>query len=120
VEKEQPVENLRSEKRLRPSLTFKIRNEETSKELGIVLDFSVNGFMICSQEIVEAGKDYKLSILLPEEIGIGMNLSFMANCRWRRTDPSTGNCLSGFKILHRATDKIELIRAVILNYSSEE
>ena len=107
--------NQRTEKRIVPVDTLFVKNEQTSENMGQILNFSVNGFHLKTDSQLEMEKEYLLSYNIPVDEKI---LQFRASCRWKRIDPSTGLYWAGFRVSHRGNEKIALIKAIIEKYSN--
>tara|TARA_B100001093_G_scaffold174204_4_gene167028 strand:+ start:8516 stop:8857 length:342 start_codon:yes stop_codon:yes gene_type:complete len=105
--------NKRVEDRLVPLEVVVVRDESSNAEVGRVLDYSVNGFMLSTHLKLKNEEEYRYSFSLKNGDSFEKLLTFRTQCRWKRLDPSTGLMIAGFKILHRGEDKIALIKALI-------
>lgn len=91
-------------------------DRETGTNIGRLLNISLDGFKLHTRQDLEDGKQFQLSVVLPEQI-YGVNtLSFNARNVWARAQDGADECHAGFQFVGLSDTNQNIIKALLEKY----
>ncbi|NOX24744.1 MAG: PilZ domain-containing protein [Deltaproteobacteria bacterium] len=88
--------NLRKFKRRHLIYYMEVFDDESGKLLGHLADINVNGLQLVSREAVELDRDFRLRLMLPEDVSGTAKVVFDAKSVWCRPDVNPDFFATGF------------------------
>ena len=95
---------------------LRIFDSETDRNVGHLVDITVQGIMMISEEPVESKKDYSYKMKLPGIIQGRDEIEFTAHCLWCKKDINPEFYVSGYKINVLSSQDIKAITSLINAY----
>jgi len=93
---------------------YHVYSRATNKLIGRVVNMSLRGIMLISEEPIEASKMLKCKMELPEEILESKLLNFDAESKWCRKNETIDCYETGF-LIHGATEKDDDILKLLMH-----
>lgn len=91
---------------------IRVLDRDQEVTMGQLVDLSVEGLMMLAQEPVDVNRVFRMSLDVPEEIGLG-HISFGAESLWVEPSHDTKTHWAGFQIIDISRDNSEKIRQLI-------
>ena len=88
----------------------------TGDNLGRLVNITVEGFLLYSQNQMESGSVFQLDMLLPRTINGYDKVSFGAEVVWSSVVKETQSNWSGFRIIDLSSEQREVIDQLIENW----
>ena len=111
------MEEKRKHKRVQLIYYLQILDNETGKPLGNLVDISNGGLMMVGEEQMEAGKEFQLSVCLPEATYGNDSITFKANSRWSKVDMNPAFYASGYEFTEIGSNETKTVESLIENFS---
>ena len=89
---------------------MEVFDDESGKLLGHLADLNVNGLQIVSREAIKTDYDFRLRLMLPEELSGTPQVVFNARSMWCRPDVNPDFMATGFS----APDLDQNIRRIFM------
>ncbi len=120
-----PIENIIDDDRRalrRRHLIFYLRvwDLATEKLLGHVVDISVDGVMVISEEPIETGKTFDLEMRWHDPDGTPKTIRFKGQSRWSSNDVNPAFYDTGFLLLDPSDNILEPIKSIIKRFGFDE
>ncbi len=106
----------RKHKRIPLHYYLQISEQGTSKHLGYLVDVSMEGFKLLSEEPIAIGTELLCVLRLPEVFNDRNRISFMARTCWCRKDVNPEYYVSGYNIEEIEPDGPDVISLIIHYY----
>lgn len=94
-----------------------VKDRETGEQLGRLADFTFEGLMLVLPKEAEQGKEYKMSIVLPQELQGKNKLKVKAVCRWCRPAQNEELYEAGFEFVEPSSEKLSVIELLAKYFS---
>jgi hypothetical protein len=95
---------------------LEIHDQVTGNYLGSIVNISVEGFMLLSQEPITIGSVYQLSLIIPSSQSEKKPIRFGAEAIWYAEATQPDSYWNGFRIIDIANDDELYIDQLILNW----
>ena len=92
----------------------------SEKILGRVMNMTIAGMMIATNQSMEVGECYTCRMALPEPVGGSRKVTFKAECRWTNANPVTGWQECGFRLFDLAPRDLEILEEVLDRWAIAE
>ena len=89
----------------------------SGETLGALVNISIEGLMLMSNQALETNRLYQVTLALPEAISGHSEIELGVDCLWTRDDEQFGHHWSGFQIIDASQDAIKVIEQLIRDYS---
>lgn len=89
----------------------------SGQTVGRLVDITAEGIMLICETPIEVGRQFELTIQLPQEVARASEVRFSAEARWCRPALNIDFFDAGFKILHASPQDRSLIDLIIRFYS---
>ncbi len=109
-------EDKRQLKRVHLIYYLRIFDSESGKNVGHLVDITVQGIMMISEEHVPAGKNYNYKMKLPGIVQGSEEIEFNAHCLWCKKDINPDFYVSGYKIDALTPKETKTITSLINSY----
>lgn len=103
----------RSSPRKKANAGIQIIDTATNKSIGHLVNISLTGFMLITDQSLPEGHLFQLEIALPESAAGIVTVSFGAESLWNQDVPSSKNHWVGFQIIDIADSDSALIEQLI-------
>ena len=107
----------RKHKRINLIFYLEILDNETGKPLGNLADISNGGLMMVGDEQMETGKEFLLSLCLPEATYGQKIINFKAHPRCSKVDVNPTFYASGYEFIEIGPVETKTIESLIDNFS---
>lgn len=108
----------RSKERSELNQTVPIINLMTEKEIGELVNITVDGLMIISNERIETQSIFQFSLVLPTPLAGQQELEVGVDCLWCSEVENFHRYWAGFQIIDASPQTAELVALLIENYSN--
>ena len=115
-EKTQGIIEKRTMKRWQLIFYLRVFDEDTGKLLGYVVDISINGMMLISDQPIPLQKDYDLWLDVPRDDGQREKVSLQAHSLWSQRDVNPDFFDTGFCLVDATNEQIYRIQLIIDDY----
>ena len=95
---------------------LRIFEAESGINVGHLVDITVEGIMMISEEPIPTGKDYSYKMKLPGIFHGRDEIEFKAHCLWCKKDINPEFYVSGYKIETLDPQDVETITSLISTY----
>ena len=96
-----------------PEECFKVFNGKSDQFIGHLVDISIQGMMILSDQPIQQEATLNMKVELPENITDGEKLIVKAKCLWWQQEEKQGLCKIGFLIEHSSLDLAQVIQQLL-------
>ena len=86
---------------------------QSEKILGRVMNMTVEGMMIVTNQTVEVGDTYTCRMALPEPISGSRKVTFKAECRWSEINQDSGWRKCGFRLFDMSDRDLKTLEQVL-------
>jgi hypothetical protein len=97
--------------------TILIRNSMTRELVGELVNITVEGLMIISDQEMSTNSIFQFSLELPEAINGQSSIDLGVDCLWSRSAENFNRHWSGYQIIDASPDALVTIDALISGYS---
>ena len=114
--------SIENRKLLRRHLIYYLRvfDNLTGDLLGHLVDLTVEGLMLVSEEPIKTKKHYELRMVLPKEIHNQTTVTFEAESLWNKKDINPSFYVTGFRIKSLSPDVTSILDYVISMFGFPE
>ncbi|GBC60595.1 PilZ domain-containing protein [Desulfonema ishimotonii] len=99
---------------------LKVFDSNTNLLLGQLVDITVNGMKLISEEPAEPGIRLMLKMILPEEMHRKECILFEAESLWCKRDINPSYYSIGFEFLDISEDDINIVKSLIYDFSFQD
>lgn len=99
---------------------LQVREAQTNKLIGYVVDITPYGLRVVSDQPFEPNRETELTMHLPDEMGKKKIISFNAKSIWNGKDVNSDFWAIGFEIGELGKDTLEILEEMITEYGFEE
>lgn len=99
---------------------LEVFDDKTDLLIGHVVDITVDGIMLISQEPIELNTSLGLRIELPAETRGKSQLKFKAKSLWSKKDVNPDYHCTGIKLLDVSADDLKTIKRVIARFKFKD
>ncbi len=90
-------------------------NLQNDTSMGALVNITIEGLMIISNEALETNRLYQIQLQLPETVNGHDRVDLGVDCLWSRSDEQLGRHWAGFQIIDASQAAIKVIEAMIRN-----
>ena len=109
-------ENKRQLKRVHLIYYLRIFDSNSGENVGHLVDITIQGLMMISEEPIPTGKDFSLKMQLPGTITGREEIEFSAHSLWCKKDINPDFYVTGYKINNITPQEAKTITALINAY----
>lgn len=95
-----------------------ITNSLTGELVGELVNITVEGLMIISDDEVDTNSIFQFTLALPEKIERATELNLGVDCLWCRKAENFNRYWSGYQIIDASPEALRTIDALIKNYAA--
>ncbi len=99
---------------------LRIFDQDTDSLLGHLVDITIEGMKMVSEETIPSKKDFRLKMEVPLESGKAEEVLFRARSLWSKKDTNPDFYATGFNLENLNTDAIKVIQALIADLSFDD
>lgn len=92
-------------------------NLYNNQSLGALVNITIEGLMLMSNELIESNRIYQLKLELPEAINGHESIELGVDCLWSRGEAQYQRYWAGFQIIDASQISIKIIETLIRDYS---
>jgi hypothetical protein len=111
-------EHHRKHQRQELNTTILIRNAMDGAPIGELVNITVEGLMIISDQEMATNSIFQFSLELPEPIEGTNRIDLGVDCLWSRSAENVNRHWSGYQIIDASPEALEAIDALIGGYAS--
>ncbi len=110
-------EHHRKHQRQELNTTILIRNAMNRDFIGELVNITVEGLMIISDQEMSTNSIFQFSLELPEPINGMTHIDLGVDCLWSRSAENVDRHWSGYQIIDASPEALETIDALISGYA---
>ena len=92
-------------------------NLYTDQSMGALVNITIEGLMLMSNEPIESNRIYQMKLELPETINGHDSIELGVDCLWSRGEAQYQRYWAGFQIIDASQISIKIIESLIRDYS---
>ena len=97
-----------------------VYDSTSDRIVGILLNITLGGAMVLSENQIDSNKMMELRIMLPENIAAKQELVFKANSRWCAPDINPEYYDVGYQFVNVSEEDCKIIQTIIEKYAFQE
>lgn len=110
-------EHHRKHQRQELNTTILIRNAMSRELIGELVNITVEGLMIISDQEMSTNSIFQFSLELPEAINGASHIDLGVDCLWSRSAENVNRHWSGYQIIDASPEALAAIDALISGYA---
>jgi hypothetical protein len=114
------MEESRRNVRRKPNDYFLVFNRYKDEFIGRVMNMSIDGIMMYSEEPMEINKLYYCRMALPEKINGLEQIFFDAESMWSKENKNVNMFETGYKIRHIPPQHLEVVKVLMKKWMASQ